>query len=268
MKGWAAAVALLAVVIASAVGLWVTWDATQTSAGDPLDDRPLTLPSTSPPRARQRTLVTEPVPPCTVGAATVVGNPGDDWATLVIDTSHRLPADYAPTDLVAVTEAGFTGQDQVRRIVVADLSAMRKAAAAAGSPIDIVSAYRSYSYQQQLFDRRARLIGEAQAAEVVARPGHSEHQLGTAIDVVDPGTADLTPAFAATPQGRWVAAHAHEYGFILSYPEGATDRTCYAYEPWHLRYVGRDVASRIQSSGVTPRQWMLTEASAGAGAGG
>lgn len=268
MKGWAAAIALLAVVIASAVGLWVTWDATQTSAGDPLDDRPLTLPSTSPPRARQRTLVTEPVPPCAVGTATVAGNPTDDWATLVIDTSHRLPASYAPTDLVSVTQAGFTAQDQVRSIAIDDLAAMRKAAAAAGSPLAIVSAYRSYSYQEQLFARRAGHIGEAQAAEVVARPGHSEHQLGTAIDVVDPGTADLTPAFAGTRQGRWVAAHAHEYGFILSYPEGATDRTCYAYEPWHLRYVGRAVATRIQSSGLTPRQWMLSEAAAGAGAGG
>jgi D-alanyl-D-alanine carboxypeptidase len=100
-------------------------------------------------------------------------------------------------------------------------------------------------------------VGEAQAAAGVARPGHSEHQLGTAIDVLNPEAGELTAAFADTPAGRWIAAHAHEYGFVLSYPADAQDRSCYHYEPWHLRYVGRDVAVQIHDAGVSPREWLL-----------
>lgn len=258
MKGWAIAVALFAVVVASAVGLWVTWDATQTSAGDPLGDGPVTLPATTLPVTRQRTTVTDPPPPCTTGPATVKGNPDADWATLVIDTGHSLPGTYAPTDLVSVSEAGFTVHDQVRRFVIADLAAMRIAAEGAGVPFTIASAYRSYSYQQTLFTRRAGEVGAEEAGRLTAQAGHSEHQLGTAIDVIDPGTVDLTTAFAATPQGRWIAAHAHEFGFVLSYPEDAHNATCYGYEPWHVRYVGRDLATRIHDSGLPPRQWLLT----------
>jgi D-alanyl-D-alanine carboxypeptidase len=142
--------------------------------------------------------------------------------------------------------------------VIEDLAAMRVAADANGSPIVVVSGYRSYSYQSQLFQRRVDQVGEAEAAQRTARPGHSEHQLGTAIDVLDPSGGDLTLDFAATPQGQWVAAHSWEYGFVLSYPDGGADRTCYSYEPWHLRYVGRETAQAIHDAGVTPREWLLS----------
>jgi D-alanyl-D-alanine carboxypeptidase len=81
--------------------------------------------------------------------------------------------------------------------------------------------------------------------------------LGTAIDVLNPEAGELTAAFADTPAGKWIAAHAHEYGFVLSYPADAHDRSCYHYEPWHLRYVGRDVAAQIHDAGVSPREWLL-----------
>jgi D-alanyl-D-alanine carboxypeptidase len=261
MKGWAAAVALLAVVLASATGLWVTWDSTQTSATDPLAEAPVTLPSTTTTANRpgqRRTIVTEPGPPCTTGPGEVTGDPAADWAILVIDTGHSVPSGYAPTDLVSVSEAGFPAQDQVRAVVIDDLRRLRIAAERAGAPLSIVSAYRSYSYQQQLFQRRSDEVGEAEASLRTARPGHSEHQLGTAIDVLDPASGDLTTAFASTPQGRWVAAHSWEYGFVLSYPDGERNNTCYDYEPWHLRYVGPAIAKAIHDSHLTPRQWLLT----------
>jgi D-alanyl-D-alanine carboxypeptidase len=259
MKGWLVALALAVVVGASGVGLWVTWDETQTSSADPVGgDLPLVTTTTTSPPVPEPT--TPPPPPCTVGNELVVGDPATDWPSIVIDRAHRLPDDFAPSDLVEVTAAGFESRDQVRAIIVDDLAALRAAAEANGTPIVVISAYRSFSYQAQLFAGRTALVGEEAAALETARPGHSEHQLGTAIDVLDPGGGELTEAFAATPAGQWIAAHAHEYGFVVSYPEGARDRSCYEYEPWHLRYVGRDTAAEIRESGLTPREWMLARA--------
>jgi D-alanyl-D-alanine carboxypeptidase len=162
-----------------------------------------------------------------------------------------------------VSDAGFerTG-DTIRRIVVDDLAALRQAAEANGTPFIIVSAFRSYEYQQRLFANQVDEVGESDAETSTALPGHSEHQLGTTVDILDPAAAELTEAFAATPAGRWVAAHAHEYGFVMSYPNEARDQTCYDFEPWHLRYVGRDTAQRIHDSGRTPREWMISQSHA------
>ena len=258
MKGWLVAIALIVVLVASIAGLWVTWDSTQTSSADDIATATNGLVTTTTSRLGAVTTTTiPPAPACVAGDQPVVVDPGQDWATAVIDTSHRLPEDFAPTDLVDVTQAGFEIRDQVRAFVIDDLAALRVAAEANGTPIVVISGYRSFSYQQDLYDRRVDEVGETEAARGTARPGHSEHQLGTAVDVLDEGVGDLTTAFALTPAGQWVAAHAHEFGFVLSYPEGVTDRTCYEFEPWHLRYVGRDVAVQIHESGATPREWML-----------
>lgn len=91
-----------------------------------------------------------------------------------------------------------------------------------------------------------------------ARPGHSEHQLGTTIDVVDPSLPDLVPGLSGTPAGTWLAAHAAEYGFVVSYPDGASDRTCFKPEPWHLRYVGVPTARSMAASDLTLREFLLT----------
>ena len=74
-----------------------------------------------------------------------------------------------------------------------------------------------------------------------------------------PSLLELTPAEARTVLTRWVAEHGHEFGFVLSYPDGESDTTCYDYEPWHVRYVGRDVAARMHESGMSPREYLLTE---------
>ena len=92
-----------------------------------------------------------------------------------------------------------------------------------------------------------------------ARPGHSEHQLGTALDfrsADDPTPPWQLDDFADTAAGGWLHDHAWEYGFVLSYPKGASAETCYAYEPWHYRYVGRDIAAAIHASGQTPRRYL------------
>jgi D-alanyl-D-alanine carboxypeptidase len=268
MKGWAAAIALFAVIAAAALGLWATWDDTQPAATDPLPAGDLVTTTTSRIRAGDPTTTVPPAPECTVGSEPVDGDPAADWSTVVVDTGHSLPPDFAPTDLVGVAEAGFATHDLVRTFVIPDLAALRAAAEANGTPMVVVSGYRSYDYQRTLFTRRAADVGEEQAALETARPGHSEHQLGTAVDVLDPGSSDLTTTFADTPLSGWLTAHAHEYGFVISYPEGARARTCYGYEPWHLRYVGSEVATSISNSGVTAREWLLGSRAGAAGGSG
>ena len=159
-----------------------------------------------------------------------------------------LPADYVPPDLTAVPNGGERG----RRIAVTDLVALLDAAATAGYPLIVVSGYRSYDEQKATFDHWVSVGGYEQALRTSARPGHSEHQLGTAVDLGDGSKPPWEyDDWAATPSGAWVSAHATEFGFVLSYPKGKTDVTCYAYEPWHFRWVGRDLAARVAASGLT-----------------
>ena len=122
--------------------------------------------------------------------------------------------------------------------------------------IALVSGYRSHAQQQVTFDYWVSVGGYEQALRTSARAGHSEHQLGTAIDVTSEGGADPWeyPDWAATPAGAWMAANAWRYGFVMSYPHGAFDMTCYDYEPWHYRYVGRPMAAEVHASRLTPRQ--------------
>ena len=266
MKGWLVGLALTAVIVASGVGLWITWDSTQPTPADSVtaSAERLVTPTTAT-LAPVTTTTTVPLPDCTAGDGTVTGDPEADWATIVVDTAHRLPEDYVPPDLVEVVEAGFETRDQVRRIVIDDLAALRTAAEANGTPLVVISGYRSFSYQRQLFDERVDQVGEEAAAASIARPGHSEHQLGTAVDVLGPEGGELTTGFGATPAGEWLDAHAHEFGFIISYPDGGSELTCFDYEPWHLRYVGRDIAAEIVESELAPREWMLARRAAEGG---
>ena len=272
MKSWIGGVAALTALFGGSVGLLVLTGSQETgnrpdgtsgvevSTHDAVE---VTVPphprsGSSPPPLRR-----PEVPECTNDEERAEGDPLADWATIVVDTGHQLDPAYVPPDLVSVAEAGFYDNgDTIRRVVLADLGALRAAAEAHGTPIMIVSAFRDAAYQRNLFEGRVVTNGPEEAAAYTARPGHSEHQLGTAIDVLDPQGRELNANFGLTPTGVWVEAHAHEFGFVLSYPEGARDTTCYDYEPWHLRYVGRDIAGRIHRSGMTPRDWLLSQAMA------
>jgi D-alanyl-D-alanine carboxypeptidase len=182
-----------------------------------------------------------------------------DWNRTLLDTIYRLPSSYAPSDLVDTSVAGLNGGYRVRGLIVEDLREMAAAAFAAGAPIQIVSGYRSYEQQRATFQHWVNVGGYEQALRTSARPGHSEHQLGTAIDVTSRG--GLAPwnyaDWATTPAGAWIAKHAWRYGFVVTYPRGSFDRTCYDYEPWHLRYFGRERAGAIAGSGLTAREYLL-----------
>ncbi len=178
-----------------------------------------------------------------------------EWAISLLDTIFHLPSGYAPGDLVDSGAAGVNGGYLLRSIVIADLAALAADARANGTPIRLVSGYRSYAQQQATFDYWVSVGGYKQALRTSARAGHSEHQLGTVIDVTsDGGAAPWEYAdWATTPAGAWMAANAWRYGFVMSYPRGAYDQSCYDYEPWHYRYVGRDLAAHIAGSGRVPR---------------
>jgi D-alanyl-D-alanine carboxypeptidase len=128
---------------------------------------------------------------------------------------------------------------------------------ASGLGIKVVSGYRSYSEQVNTFNYWVSVLGYDEAVRVSAMAGHSEHQLGSTVDL---GTADygwgLTEGFGATPAGVWLAANAHTYGFALSYPDGAEAATGYAYEPWHFRYIGVSEAAAWKASGQTLNQYL------------
>jgi D-alanyl-D-alanine carboxypeptidase len=180
-----------------------------------------------------------------------------DWPITLVDTILRVPKSYVPPDLVSVSQAGLAGSGKVRSIMIDDLRAMAEAATAAGNPLGVQSAYRSYDDQIATFAHWVSVDGYAGALRVSARPGHSEHQLGLAIDFrSQPQDATLSGSWAFTPAGMWMGQHAWEYGFIRSYPAKKQGVTCYASEAWHYRYVGRDLAAAIRASGLTIREYL------------
>lgn len=183
----------------------------------------------------------------------------DDWPYTLLDALYKLPQSYAPDDLVSLLNAGV-GEDYmlVRNLVVDDLRELLTAAEAAGIRLEVVSAYRSYGYQAQTFDYWVAQDGLEAALKTSARPGHSEHQLGTALDFrsADGPYAWEVTDWRETPEGAWMADNAWRFGFVMSYPKGREEITCYSYEPWHYRYVGRDAAAAVQASGLTLREWL------------
>ncbi len=180
-----------------------------------------------------------------------------NWSETLVDTILRVPKTYAPSDLVSVSTAGIAGTGKVRAVVIDDLREMAEAAALAGNPIGVRSAYRSYQTQQTVFSQYVARDGYKVALTYSARPGHSEHQLGLGIDFrSDPPVATLSQSWGATPAGAWMRRHAWEYGFLMSYPKGKMSLTCYSYEPWHFRYVGKALAAKVHASGLTPRQYL------------
>jgi D-alanyl-D-alanine carboxypeptidase len=202
---------------------------------------------------------TAPLPGCRYGEAPTPLARLADWSLTLVDTTYKLPNEYVPDDLVSTATAGLQGGFYVRGLVAPDLGAMASAAAAAGAPLAISSAYRDYLTQGYAFNNWVNTVGYAVALLYSARSGHSEHQLGTVIDFMDRSGQQpwIYYNFATESRaGAWLAANAWRYGFVMSYPRGKTAVTCYAYEPWHYRYVGLPQAAAIHASGLTLREWL------------
>lgn len=180
-----------------------------------------------------------------------------DWAISLLDPTFMVGRNYVPPQLVSVANANIGGSGRVRKSVIPDLRAMAAAARQAGAPLTVNSAYRSYSQQASLYRREVDRYGEKVGRESVARPGHSEHQLGTTIDFGSGGQkAWAYNDWANTKAGSWIKANGWRFGFVMSYPDGRKGVTCYRYEPWHYRYVGRERAADVRASQLTLREYL------------
>lgn len=180
-----------------------------------------------------------------------------DWYRTLLDPIYAVPELYEPPDLVSAAEANYSSEFRIRALVAEDLNRMRNAILEQGLPeVALLAAYRSIADQRALYERRIAELGPEAAAAGTARPGHSEHHLGTTIDVRPIGADDVDETFGTTPTGQWLAENSWRFGFILSYPQGKQDVTCYKWEPWHFRYVGPDLASRVNASGLTLREYL------------
>lgn len=178
-------------------------------------------------------------------------------STLVLANKQRnLPSTYEPDDLVvpnvAFSFSGDSPKKQMRKEAADALESLFAAAEEANIDLKAVSGYRSYATQKSLFAYYVSQHGEEEAARFSAHAGQSEHQTGLSMDVSSASVGyGLEERYGETTEGRWLVEHAAEHGFILRYQKGKENVTGYTYEPWHIRYVGQDVAKQIMDKGIT-----------------
>lgn len=199
-----------------------------------------------------------PLPDCRLDDILTEPRGYDDWEITLVDWILTLGPKYRPPDLVSVSRANVAGGGMVREVAIDDLRAMAEAARSNGTPIKVLSPFRGYKQQVELFFSYAGrdLSNYESAITYSARPGHSEHQTGLTVDFGAVGDTALTSNWEDTPAGGWMAKNAWRYGWLMSYPKGAKDEVCYGYEPWHYRYVGREMAAKIRESGLTIREYL------------
>lgn len=268
-KQWMAkgilALLLLFILAGLAVGFAVTERRKPAEPTTNALSEPETEPQTEPPTAAETTAAPEPTtakaPPVSLPQATD-GNPvtvspdGEHWELTLVNLQYRLPEDYKPTLKAAVEGSSV----QLDERVASFYAEMYAAAKADGCTLTPYSGYRTYARQQENFDRKVAYyvsqgLGETEAiAKTQTRilpAGASEHNMGFAMDIVS-ASAD----FVSTKEFSWLLEHAHEYGFILRYPENKTDITSVMYEPWHWRFVGKEAAAEMQKSGQCLEEYL------------
>jgi zinc D-Ala-D-Ala carboxypeptidase len=181
-----------------------------------------------------------------------------DDVSVLVDRSHSLSSDYVPKDLVPLQDYDVPtlGSETLRREAAEHLGRLIERAAADGEELVVASAYRSYEQQRASHARLMSVFG-ADADGMSAAPGHSQHQLGTAVDFTNAAAGyRLGVPFAQTSAYRWLEHHAWEYGFVLAYPRGEEEQTGYQWEPWHYRYVGVEDATRLEKSDLSLQEFL------------
>lgn len=191
----------------------------------------------------------------------------DDNYLILINRTHPLAATYVPEDLRevknAVSSAGVKGEtNMLRNAAAAAFDDMAAAAETQGIKIRMRIGYQSYEYHKtRIYDLYVKNYGQVYADTYSCEPGLSEHQTGLALNVVGAsGSYDTSQEFLNSEEGKWVAAHCWQYGFILRYTDGTRDVpgavTGFVYEPWHLRYVGIKAATEITEKGITLEEYL------------
>ncbi|MEH6943459.1 M15 family metallopeptidase [Bacillus sp. JJ722] len=191
-------------------------------------------------------------------AIEVVAKPND--ITVLVNKKYRLPEQYVPNDLV-YPDVPFLFNEKIdkrkmRKEPAEALKKMFDAAMLDGIHLAGASGYRSEARQKTLFDNYVNKDGLEEADKYSARPGHSEHQTGLSIDVSGiTGAFAIEDGFANTAEAKWLEEHASEYGFIIRFPKGKESITGYKYEPWHIRYVGIELATEITQKDITLEEY-------------
>ncbi|MBE9894475.1 M15 family metallopeptidase [Enterococcus casseliflavus] len=190
----------------------------------------------------------------------------DDWSLVLVGPNNKIKSEIAQKDLGKLSNGYLVDQR-----IVSTYEKLADAAKAAGHPLVMVSAYRSVAYQEEIFNANVNtLMSQGHTKEEAIRitkltftePGYSEHHTGLAVDVVDLDwyqnhTGELlNEGFGDTEGGKWLQAHAREYGFIIRYPKGKHAITQIDYEPWHLRYVGVEAATYIEEQELTFEEFL------------
>lgn len=237
MKKFIVATALTATILAG--GLWYVLTINETTAPVVKSTENATLTTAGPPTFNKTQRSTT--------------DPASIW--FIANKHFALPISYEPSDLTTISVPLRLGasemQMKIRGVVAEDLTQLFADGKAAGLQLQFGSGYRSAAYQKVLYDGYVSSMGKAEADRSSARPGHSEHQTGLALDFtrID-GKCHLDVCFADTTEGKWLAANAYKYGFILRYTNDRETVTGYMFEPWHYRYVGRELAAEMNSTAV------------------
>lgn len=177
-----------------------------------------------------------------------LNDPTSLW--IIVNKSLPInPSSYMPDNLVTSSIGG-----QLRPEAAKALDVMVSDAKEMGVRLRVISSFRSYQAQKSVYEGYVAKDGQTAADTYSARPGTSEHQTGWAVDLGG-NSCDLEICFANTTEGKWLAEHAHVYGFIIRYPEGKQSITGYQYEPWHIRYVGTDLALQLYLSKQTMEEF-------------
>ncbi|MDP5275142.1 M15 family metallopeptidase [Chengkuizengella axinellae] len=179
---------------------------------------------------------------------------------VLVNKQRSLQENYVPNDLVQPNiPFSFAGESEKKWLRQEAATALEQLFAKAEQnqiELNAVSGYRSYLTQQSIFNWNVQEQGEEQARRYSAYPGTSEHQTGLAMDVSSPSVNNaLHESLGDTKEGQWLAEHAAEFGFIIRYPQDKEHITGYAYEPWHLRYVGKEIAADIMEQGITLEEY-------------
>ena len=197
-----------------------------------------------------------------VNGRNIIQNPTNFM--VLVNKEFSLPDGYTPEDLVRPNVLfSFGDQDieksYMRQDAATALETMFAEAKKQGIHLFAVSGYRSFDRQTQVYSAEVNKFGEEKAALAVAIPGTSEHQTGLSMDLSSQSAKfELSEQFGETVEGKWIAANAHLYGFILRYPKGKEGITGYKYEPWHFRYVGKEAATIIYEKGWTLEEFFGT----------
>lgn len=184
--------------------------------------------------------------------------PGSLW--WIVNKNRPAGEHYIPDSLVSpgvtLNSAKSHDENSIRSDVAPAVKELFANAEKNGLHLMFASGYRSYQLQSTYYNNYVKTSGQAEADRYSARPGTSEHQTGLSFDVARADRKNyLEQDFGKEPEGQWLAAHAHEYGFIIRYPKDKESVTGYMYEPWHLRYVGKELAGKLYSGQQTMEEY-------------